>query len=185
MNLPPDELAIRARGVRLLLLDCDGVLTDGSLYYVSDGGRVWEAVKAFHIHDGQGLRLAREAGLKLGVISGRTSAALAERARELSFDHLYQGVADKLGVYGQIRAAEGLSDEQIAYLGDDLPDLPPLGRAGLALAVADAVAEVRDGAHYVTRKPGGRGAVREAVELILKAQGSWERLVGSFLDMTP
>jgi 3-deoxy-D-manno-octulosonate 8-phosphate phosphatase (KDO 8-P phosphatase) len=178
MSLPPDEVARRAARVRLLLADCDGVLTDGRLYYSAAG----ESLKVFHIHDGLGLRLAKRAGLKLGVISGRESAALETRARELGVDYLFQGSDAKLGAYEQILAAAGLSDEQAAYVGDDLPDLPLLGRVGLAVAVADAASEVRARAHYVTSRPGGGGAVREVAELILKAQGRWDDLLQAYFE---
>jgi 3-deoxy-D-manno-octulosonate 8-phosphate phosphatase (KDO 8-P phosphatase) len=172
MNVP-EEIISRARPIKLLLTDCDGVLTDGGLLYTFDGKRVLEGAKIFHIRDGQGLKLAREAGLKLGIISGRVSPSLTARARELQIDHLHQGIDDKLSVYEQIKTAEGLTDEQIAYIGDDLPDLAVMRRAGLAFAVADAVDEIRECAHFVTSKPGGRGAVRETIELILKAQDKW------------
>ena len=172
MNIP-EEIISRARQIKLLLLDCDGVLTDGRLHYTFDGKRVMEGAKVFHIRDGQGLKLAREAGLKLGIISGRVSPALTARARELQIDHLHQGIDDKLSVYGQIKTAEGFADDQIAYIGDDLPDLPVMRRVGLAIAVADAVDEIRECAHFMTNKPGGRGAAREAIELILKAQDKW------------
>ncbi|MBO0726435.1 MAG: HAD hydrolase family protein [Blastocatellia bacterium] len=168
-----DEIISRARQIKLLLLDCDGVLTDGGLHYTFDGKRVMEGAKVFHIHDGQGLKLAREAGLKLGVISGRVSPALIARARDLQIDRLHQGIEDKISVYEQIKTDEGLTDAQIAYVGDDLPDLPVMRRVGLAVAVADAVEEVRECAHLVTKKPGGRGAAREVVELLLKAQDKW------------
>jgi 3-deoxy-D-manno-octulosonate 8-phosphate phosphatase (KDO 8-P phosphatase) len=171
--LPLDQIISRARKIRLLVIDCDGVLTDGSIYLTAIGDQVYEATKAFHIHDGHGLRLANKAGLKLGVISGRQSAALAARAAELQIAHLYQGVADKLEVYERIKALEGLRDEEIAYIGDDLPDLAVLSRAGLAIAVLDAVDEICECAHFITNKPGGRGAVRETIELILKAKGKW------------
>jgi 3-deoxy-D-manno-octulosonate 8-phosphate phosphatase (KDO 8-P phosphatase) len=172
MNIPEETIA-RARRIKLLLLDCDGVLTDGGLHYTFDGKRVMEGAKVFHIHDGQGLKLAREAGLKLGIISGRVSPALTARARELQIDRLHQGVDDKLFIYEQIKTAEGFTDDQIAYIGDDLPDLPVMRRAGLGIAVADAVDEIRECAHFVTNKHGGRGAAREAIELILKAQDKW------------
>ncbi len=183
MPLPQTELEARARRIRLLLLDCDGVLTDGSVIYTVTGEDVAESTKVFHIHDGQGLRLAKQAGLKLGLISGRASLALQTRTRELSFDYLHQGVADKLTVYEQLRAASQFTDKQIAYVGDDLPDLPILRRAGLAIAiaVADAVPEVLAQAHYVTQRAGGRGAVREAVELILKARQQWEAVLQPYL----
>src|SRR5262245_2472135 len=172
MNIA-EEIISRARTIKLLLMDCDGVLTEGGLHYTFDGKRVLEGLKVFHIHDGQGMKFARDAGLKLGVISGRVSPSLIARARELQIDHLYQGIDDKLDVYEQIKTLESLSDDQIAYIGDDLPDLSVLRRVGLAVAVADAVDEIRGLAHFTTRKPGGRGAVREAIELILKAQDKW------------
>ena len=172
MNIS-DEIIARARQIKLLLLDCDGVLTDGGLHYTFDGKHVMEGAKVFHIRDGQGLKLAREAGLKLGVISGRVSPALTARARDLQIDRLHQGIDDKLSVYEQIKTDEGLTDAQIAYVGDDLPDLPVMRLVGLAIAVADAVEEVRECAHLVTQKPGGRGAAREVVELLLKAQDKW------------
>ena len=172
MNIAEETIS-RARQIKLLLMDCDGVLTDGGLHYTFDGKHVLEGVKVFHIHDGQGLKLAREAGLKLGVISGRVSPSLIARTRELQIDHLYQGIDDKLTVYEQIKTIEGLSDEQIAYIGDDLPDLAVLRRVGLAIAVANAVDEILECAHFVTGKPGGRGAAREAIEMILKAQDKW------------
>src|SRR5215510_7817729 len=172
MNIS-EEIISCARQIRLLLMDCDGVLTEGGLHYTFDGKHVLEGLKVFHIHDGQGLRLAREAGLKLGIISGRVSPALVARARELQVDRLHQGIDDKLSVYEQIKTDEGLTDAQIAYVGDDLPDLPVMRLVGLAIAVADAVEEVRECAHLVTQKPGGRGAAREVVELLLKAQDKW------------
>jgi 3-deoxy-D-manno-octulosonate 8-phosphate phosphatase (KDO 8-P phosphatase) len=172
MNIS-EEIIARARQIKLLLLDCDGVLTDGGLYYTFDGKRVLEGAKVFHIHDGHGLKLAREAGLKVGIISGRISPALTARARDLQIDYLHQGIDDKLSVYEQIKTAEGFTDDKIAYVGDDLPDLPIMRRVGLAIAVADAVDEVRECAHFVTNKPGGRGAAREVVELLLKAQDKW------------
>ncbi len=180
MKLPPEELRQRAGRIRLLLIDCDGVLTDGGLYYATDGERVIEAVKVFHIHDGLGLRLARQAGLKVGIISGRGSLSLAARARELEIDYLSQGIETKLEAYEEIRAAAGLQAEEIAYLGDDLPDLPLMRQVGLAIAVEDAVSEVRQSAHFITQRRGGRGAVREAVELILKAQDKWDAVIASF-----
>lgn len=179
MNIPEETIA-RARPIKLLLTDCDGVLSDGGLHYNFDGKRVLEAAKVFHIRDGQGLKLAREAGLKLGVISGRVSPSLTARARELQIDHLHQGIDDKLSVYEQIKTGEQLTDEQIAYIGDDLPDLAVMRRAGLAIAVADAVDEIREAAHFVTSKAGGRGAVREAIELILKAQDKWDAVIQNY-----
>lgn len=163
-----NENAERARKIRLILTDCDGVLTDGSLHYTAHG----EAVKVFHIHDGLAFKLAQQAGIKTGIISGRKSAALELRARELQVNYLYHGNDAKRAAYEEIRAAENLQDDQIAYLGDDLPDLELLRCVGFAIAVADAVAEVKAAAHFMTTRNGGRGAFREAVELILKAQNN-------------
>lgn len=180
MPLPLAEIEARARRIRLLLMDCDGVLTDGSVIYTAAGEHAAETTKVFHIHDGQGLRLANQAGLQLGLISGRASAAVTVRAQELDFDYVFQGIADKLSIYEQLRDDNQFTDDQIAYVGDDLPDLPLLRRAGLAIAVADAVPDVLAQAHYVTQRAGGRGAVREAVELILKAQAKWAELLQQF-----
>lgn len=174
--LNPPDLQLRAHRIQLLLTDCDGVLTDGSLHYAATG----EVMKVFHIHDGLGFKLARQAGLKIGIISGRQSAALEFRANELQVDYLYQGNDAKLSAYEEIRAAENLRDDQIAYLGDDLHDLTLLRRVGLAIAVADAVAEVKAAAHFMTERRGGRGAFREAVEFILKAQEKWPDLLALF-----
>jgi 3-deoxy-D-manno-octulosonate 8-phosphate phosphatase (KDO 8-P phosphatase) len=179
MNITEENIS-RARRIKLLLMDCDGVLTDGGLHYTFDGKRVLEGAKVFHIHDGQGLKLAREAGLKLGIISGRISPALIARARELQIDRLHQGIDDKLSVYEQIKIADGFADDEIAYVGDDLADLPVMRRVGLAIAVADAVDEIRECAHFVTNKPGGHGAARETVELILKAQDKWRESLQRF-----
>lgn len=172
----PLDLPLRARRIRLLLTDCDGVLTDGSLLYTASG----EAAKVFHLHDGLGFKLAQQAGLKTGIISGRESAALALRARELKVNYLFHGNDAKLAAYEEIRAAEQFTDEQIAYVGDDLHDLPLLQRVGLAIAVANAVAEVKAVAHVTTTRCGGRGAFREAVELILKTQDKWDELLRQF-----
>jgi len=180
MTSSSEEIFDRARRIRLFLMDCDSVLTDGSLHYSAQASGAMEATKVFHIQDGQGMRLAAQAGLKLGIISGRSSAALTQRAQEINVDYLHQGISDKLTVYEQIKSAEGVCDEQIAYIGDDLPDLAPMRCAGLSIAVADAVSEIQDCAHFVTARNGGRGAVREAIELILKAQGKWDELLKQF-----
>jgi 3-deoxy-D-manno-octulosonate 8-phosphate phosphatase (KDO 8-P phosphatase) len=157
----------------VLLMDVDGVLTGGQIYLqpLSDGTTA--EMKAFHSQDGAGLKLARDAGLRLGVISGRQSPAVTRRAQETGMEFVYQGRAEKLSAYEEILRAAGVTDSEVAYIGDDLPDLPVLRRVGLALAVANAVPEVRRAAHYVTRRGGGEAGVREAIEAILKAQGKW------------
>lgn len=169
----PAAVAARARKIRVLLMDVDGVLTAGQVYLMplADGTAV--EMKAFHSQDGAGLKLARDAGLRTGVISGRQSAAMTRRAEEVGMEFVYQGRGEKMGAYEEILRVAGVRDSEVAYIGDDLPDLPILQRAGLAIAVANAVDEVRRAAHHVTRRRGGDAGVREAIEGILKAQGKW------------
>jgi 3-deoxy-D-manno-octulosonate 8-phosphate phosphatase (KDO 8-P phosphatase) len=166
-------VAARARKIRILLMDVDGVLTDGhvNLLPMPDGTTV--EMKSFHSQDGAGLKLARDAGFRTGVISGRDSAAVTRRAREVGMEFVSQGRPEKIGAYEEILRVANARDEEVAYVGDDLPDLPVLDRVGLALAVANAVPEVRHAAHYVAARSGGEAAVRELIELILKAQGKW------------
>ena len=171
-----DELARRALRLEWLLFDVDGVLTDGRLHYSEQG----ETVKAFHARDGLGFRLAQRAGLKLGLLSGRRSPALETRARELDFDCLLLASSDKASDLDAFLAEHATTAEKTAFVGDDLPDLPVLGRCGLAFAPADAVPEVRAAAHLVLRSAGGQGAAREMIERILKARGQWEGLVDRF-----
>ncbi|GBC82021.1 3-deoxy-D-manno-octulosonate 8-phosphate phosphatase KdsC [bacterium HR10] len=172
-----EEVRRRAQAIRVVLMDCDGVLTDGRIVLLPEG----EDVKLFDAHDGQGLKLAARAGLRTGVITIRHSRTLERRVAEVSVHHLYQGVERKLEAYERILREEGARDEEVAYIGDDLPDLPPMRRAGLAVAVANAVDDVKRVAHYVTQREGGRGAVRETIELILKAQGKWEIVLAEYL----
>lgn len=166
----------KARHIRMLLMDVDGVLTDGTFERQPKG-----EVKRFHSRDGIGLVLARRAGLKLGWISGRKSPAVVERARELEIGFVRLGVADKLVAYKEALAREGLTENEVAYIGDDLPDLPVLSRVGLSVAVSDAHAEVRSRVDYVTRARGGFGAVRELVDQILAAKGLLEALIQEYL----
>jgi len=170
------ELNQRAERIRVILMDCDGVLTDGRIILLPEG----DEIKFFSSLDGQGLKLAARAGLRTGIITIRHSRVLERRAAELHVHHLHQNVTNKLDAYRAILALEAVGDDQVAYIGDDLPDLPPMRRAGLAIAVANAVEEVRQVAHFVTRAEGGRGAVREAIELILKAQRKWDDLLGDY-----
>jgi 3-deoxy-D-manno-octulosonate 8-phosphate phosphatase (KDO 8-P phosphatase) len=166
----------RARSIRLLLLDVDGVLTDGRLIY--DGmGREY---KAFHIHDGQGIVLLQRAGIKVGFLSGRISSAVKVRAKELGIWLIRQKVVDKGNALKAICKRGRMEEEEVCYMGDDLIDLPAFGRVGLAVAVADAAEELKSCAHYITRKRGGQGAVRELCELILKAQGKWQEAIGPY-----
>ena len=169
--------AARARKIRVLLMDVDGVLTDGRVYLQSfPGGEVLE-LKVFHSQDGAGLQLARMAGLRTGVITGRESKAMTRRATENSIEFVYQGRTEKTGAYEEILHRAQASDAEVAFIADDLPDLPVLRRVGLAVAVANAVPEVKERAHLVTKRHGGEGAVREVIEFILKAQGKWLSVV--------
>ncbi|HEX9714333.1 MAG TPA: HAD hydrolase family protein [Desulfurivibrionaceae bacterium] len=167
----------RAKEIQLLLLDVDGVLTDGSIVYGNGGTEL----KGFNIKDGFGIRLLREAGVEVGIITARRSEAVERRAQDLKLAHLYQGVANKIEAFAEILAAQKLIPQQVAYMGDDWLDLPLLSRVGLAVTVADGVAEVKAVAHYVTREAGGRGAVRELCELIIEAKGQREELLARYL----
>jgi 3-deoxy-D-manno-octulosonate 8-phosphate phosphatase (KDO 8-P phosphatase) len=166
----------KAARLRLLLFDVDGVLTDGSILLHSDGTES----KQFHIRDGAGLVWAQRAGLLTGLISARTSPATAHRAVQLAIRIVVQGAGSKLKAYEQILAEQGLADDQVAFMGDDLLDLPVLARAGVSAAPADAAADVRARVDWVSTAAGGRGAVREFVEFVLRAQGSWERIVTEY-----
>jgi 3-deoxy-D-manno-octulosonate 8-phosphate phosphatase (KDO 8-P phosphatase) len=164
----PQELAERARRLRLVLFDVDGVLTDGRIYYGPEG----EVMKAFDVKDGHGLVHLRE-HVELGVISGRPGLSAERRLQEMRFKHLSFGHRDKVPAYEELRIRLGLEDGEIAFMGDDVNDLPVLARVGLSAAPADARPEVRAAVHLVTASPGGRGAVRELCELILRAKGLW------------
>jgi 3-deoxy-D-manno-octulosonate 8-phosphate phosphatase (KDO 8-P phosphatase) len=167
----------RAARIRLLLVDVDGVLTDGHIYLQSLPDGTTTEMKVFNAHDGAGIKLARLAGLRTGLITGRGSAAITRRAQELEMDFVYQTPDEKLGAYQEILHRAGLQDCHVAYIGDDLPDLPVLERVGLAVAVANAVPEVKTAARFITQRPGGAGAVREVVELVLKSQGKWAKAI--------
>ena len=166
----------RAARVRMLLFDVDGVLTDGIVIIHSDGSES----KGFSIRDGAALVWAQRAGLTVGLISARASQATAHRAAQLAIRIVVQGVSSKVDAYTKIVGDAGIGDEAVAYMGDDLVDLPLFGRAGLAAAPGDAAAEVREHAHWVAKAGGGRGAVREFVEMILRAQDKWESLVRTY-----
>ena len=161
------DLEARARAVRLAIFDVDGVMTDGTIYLGAQG----EAFKAFNILDGHGVKMLQSAGVAIAIISGRSSEAVARRAAELSITHVVQGAADKVAAFESLTARLGMAPRDCAFMGDDLPDLPVMQRCGLAVAVANAVDAVKSAAHYVTRASGGRGAVREFCELVLRAQG--------------
>lgn len=195
----------RARKIKLLLMDVDGVMTDGSLWFFpapagarqetkSAAGKFADAggyaisstsmveAKGFNAHDGTGISLARLGGIKTGLITKRISDTVALRARDLRLDHVHQGIADKLTVFREILRQENLSAEQAAYMGDDIIDLPVMQHCGLAIAVPNSRVEVLQAAHFVTEHPGGHGAVRDAVEFILKAQGKLQQVIDSYLQ---
>jgi 3-deoxy-D-manno-octulosonate 8-phosphate phosphatase (KDO 8-P phosphatase) len=160
----------RARKIKLLVLDCDGVLTDGRIVMLPDG----DETKAFDVKDGHAMVMAQRAGLRIAIISGRKSSVVRARAKELGVAHLFEMAWEKTQPYEKILAEEELNDEAVCYVGDDVVDIPLLRRAGLAVAVADAVEETKQHSHIVTTRGGGRGAVREVIQLILKAQGKWD-----------
>jgi 3-deoxy-D-manno-octulosonate 8-phosphate phosphatase (KDO 8-P phosphatase) len=157
----------KASGVRLLALDVDGVLTDGSLYFTSDG----QELKAFNSRDGLGLRALMDNGYQVALITGRTSSSLLHRAEQLGIEHVYQGQDNKLIAYNDLIEKLGIPDDQVCYAGDDWIDLPVLNRVGLAVTVADADPEVLKRCHWVTNNPGGHGAVREICNLLLESRG--------------
>ncbi|MFI5094742.1 MAG: HAD hydrolase family protein [Candidatus Acidiferrum sp.] len=173
----PAGLVKRAKQIQVLLMDVDGTLTDGSVTLLSQPDGTALEIKTFDAHDGQGLTLARTAGLRTGVITGRESSALLRRANEMKMDFIYQKQPTKIPALEEILKKTGVPESAIAYVGDDLPDLPVMRRIGLAIAVGDAVLEVKLAAHYVTKAKAGRGAVREAVELILKSKGIWFEMI--------
>jgi 3-deoxy-D-manno-octulosonate 8-phosphate phosphatase (KDO 8-P phosphatase) len=169
------SLAARCAPIELLIADVDGVLTDGTIA-IDDAGT---EIKHFHVRDGLGFALWHRAGKQSAILSGRRAAAVERRAAELAIGHVLQGHDAKAGPFRDLVARLGLEPRQVCYIGDDLPDLPVLGDVGLAACPVDAVVEVRAAVHLVASTPGGRGAVREVIEVILKSQGEWDRLVPS------
>jgi 3-deoxy-D-manno-octulosonate 8-phosphate phosphatase (KDO 8-P phosphatase) len=167
----------RASRIRILLMDVDGTMTDGSVTLLSqiDGSAL--EIKTFDAHDGQGLTLAYTAGLRTGCITGRESAALARRASEMRMEFVYMKQPLKMPAYEDVLRKAKASDYEVAFVGDDLPDIPLLRRAGLAVAVGDAMPEVKDVAHYTTKALAGHGAIRETVELILRSKGIWAEMI--------
>lgn len=175
-----ESILERASKVRLLLMDCDGVLTDGTIYFLpgEDGGVA--ETKAFDCHDGIALAWVRRAGIETGIITGRGGLAVRERARSSRMRYLVEGRTDKLASFDDILNDAGLDASQVAYVGDDITDLPLLKRAGLAVGPANSRPEVCDAVHLVTEAGGGHGAIREVVELLLRAQGRWDEIVARY-----
>ncbi len=164
------EIERRAARIKLLLMDCDGVLTDGRLLLLENG----DEQKTFHVRDGQGIKLFHQAGLETGIISGRSSTATQRRAEELEITYLRQSVKNKIEALEEVLLQVNVSVHECAFIGDDVADIPVMRRVELAVAVADAVPETKQAAHYVTEQKGGHGAVREVTDLILKVQGRWK-----------
>jgi 3-deoxy-D-manno-octulosonate 8-phosphate phosphatase (KDO 8-P phosphatase) len=175
-----DDVIRRAAKIRIVLMDVDGVLTDGKLYYLPGEGGVMYETKGFNSHDGIGLHLANGAGIVTGLISGRTSPGTVERAKILNIKYVYQGLLAKEASFYEILRDAGLEPEQAAFIGDDFTDAPLMMLSGLGVAVANARSEVREAAHYVTTAAGGEGAVREAMEVIFQAQGLWDGMLSKY-----
>lgn len=174
------DLLDRAAKIKLLLLDCDGVMTDGIVYFLPDGeGRIFET-KGFNSHDGIAMRWAKKVGIEIGIISGRKSAAVEERARSLAMKYLYQGRTDKMPLFEEILKDSGLAPEQVAFVGDDVTDLPLLMRVGLAAAPRNSRPEPLEVAQFHTPSGGGQGAVRDVIELLLRAQGHWDAIMAQY-----
>ena len=171
------EVQERAARIKLLLMDCDGVLTDGRIWLFENG----EEQKGFHTRDGLGTALLHRAGLRSGIISGRTSSAVERRARTLGMSFIVQGHENKVQAFADILTQANVTNAEVAYIGDDLNDIPLMVQSGLGVAVADAAPETRERAHYVTKALGGFGAVREVIELILKSQGRWDDLINRYI----
>ena len=172
-KLETDEIIDRAKRVKLLLMDCDGVITDGRIWLTPDG----DEQKAFHARDGQGISVWHRAGWQSGIISGRASSSVERRAHELKMKYVHQYAKNKIAALEEIINDAQVSADECCYIGDDLGDVAVMRRVGLAVAVADAAEDTKAAAHYVTTLDGGKGAVREVIELILKAQDRWDELV--------
>jgi 3-deoxy-D-manno-octulosonate 8-phosphate phosphatase (KDO 8-P phosphatase) len=176
LQIPP-ALKKRAAQITVLLMDVDGTMTDGGVSLLSQTDEIALEIKTFDAHDGQGLTLAHTAGLRTGCITGRQSSALLRRAHEMHMEFIYMKQPLKMPAYEEIVQKAGVPESAVAYIGDDLPDIPVMRRAGLAVAVGDAVPEVKKAAHYTTKALAGHGAIREAIELILKSKGIWEAMI--------
>jgi 3-deoxy-D-manno-octulosonate 8-phosphate phosphatase (KDO 8-P phosphatase) len=179
MRITKGGLNRRLRKIRCLLLDVDGVLTDGKLHFTSDG----KEFKTFDVQDGHSIGMAQRAGILIGFISGRPSKATTRRAADLRVKIVLQKPTNKMEMVEQVKRQHGLANDEIAFIGDDVVDLPVLRRVGLAVAVPNAVEEARRVAHYVTRRRGGDGAVREVIEMLLKARGSWDKVMAKYLAL--
>jgi len=172
------DIQAKAADIRLVIFDVDGVLTDGSLFLGDDG----QEYKAFHSKDGHGMKMLQQAGVMIAIITGRTSEVVRIRMQSLGVQHVFQGIEDKRSAYTELKQAVGLEDSQIAYVGDDVVDLPVMTQVGLAITVADGHALVKQHAHWVTANGGGRGAAREVCELLMDAQGKLQPALAAYLE---
>ncbi|QTA86444.1 KdsC family phosphatase [Desulfonema magnum] len=177
MTCTASEITTKMKQIKLLLLDVDGVLTDGSITYTDTGAEI----KTFNVRDGAGIRLLMKAGITVGIVTGRRSEALLHRCKNLGIDLIFDGVVDKADVLDAVLEQTGTRSSEVAFMGDDLLDISMMRRVGLSIAVSDAHDTVLEGADMVTERKGGAGAVREASEAILKARGLWEKTVARFL----
>ncbi|MCB1866370.1 MAG: 3-deoxy-manno-octulosonate-8-phosphatase KdsC [Chromatiales bacterium] len=171
------DIIERARAIRMVIFDVDGVLTDGSLFLGDDG----QEYKAFYSRDGHGMKMLQASGVSIGVITGRSSEVVRIRMQSLGVEHVYQGRLDKLPAYNELRERTGFADHEVAYVGDDVMDLPVMRVVGLAIAVGDAHPLVRTHAHWLAPSPGGRGAARDVCELIMEAQGTLDAALAHYL----
>jgi len=167
-----------AREIKLLIMDVDGVLTDGNIFITANG----EELKAFNTLDGHGLKMLQSTGVKLAIITGRAASCVEHRARGLGIDFYYAGIQNKLGAFRQLLDETGFQEHECAYMGDDVVDLPVMRRVALSISVPDAPSVVRQHAHYVTGNGGGHGAVREAAELLMQSQGTLDKLIAEYLS---
>jgi len=172
------DIQAKAAGIRLVIFDVDGVLTDGSLFLGDDG----QEYKAFHSKDGHGMKMLQRAGVMIAIITGRTSEVVRIRMQSLGIQHVFQGIEDKRSAYAELKKRVGLEDRQIAYVGDDVVDLPVMTQVGLAITVADGHALVKQHAHWTTANGGGRGAAREVCELLMHAQGTLQAAHAEYLE---
>lgn len=172
------SLADKAKKIRLLICDVDGVLTSGTLFYSPNGSEI----KDFNVHDGLGLKLLQKSGVHLAIITAKKSQAVTLRMQDLNIAHVYQAQSNKLMAYADLKQKLGLDDSEIAYIGDDLPDLPLLLRVGLPVSVPNAPTIIHEHVAFITNSPGGQGAVRELCEIILKAQGAWQSAIDDYLQ---
>ena len=173
-----DTISEKAKNIKLVIFDVDGVLTPGTLTYSHDGIEV----KNFHVHDGQGIKLLKQSGVDIGIITTCKSPIVKKRMQDLGITHVYQDKVDKLPAYEELKLKLNLNDEEIAYVGDDIPDLPMLKRVGLAITVSNAPKIIQQHTHWITKAKGGKGAAREVCDFIMQAQGTYQNIIDSYLQ---